>query len=237
MRPVERGPWPMDAEGRDKPFAEYGHAKRFLTRRIGEYCSFCERPVTAGLAVEHVRCKHRNPSLEREWSNFLLACPSCNSTKSTKIETAEDEARHLLPHRDRTLDAFDYTAGRVRLAKLDDPDLEQRARNTDKLVGLTRTPHAGLTRAQLLKHSDTRYLERRRAWQKAAAAREDLLEVDEPQMRRRILAEARAVGFWSVWMTVFRDDEQMQAALCEQATFPGTANERIYPLPAHARVG
>lgn len=42
MRPVERGPWPMDGEGRDVAFAEYGEAKRFLTRRLGEYCSFCD---------------------------------------------------------------------------------------------------------------------------------------------------------------------------------------------------
>lgn len=39
-------------------------------------------------------------------------------------------------------------------------------------------------------------------------------------------------GFWSVWMTVFAEDLDVQDALRD--AFPGTAKrERIYPLPRH----
>jgi hypothetical protein len=235
MRPVERGPWPMDSDGNDISFAEYGHAKKRLVERLEKYCSFCERPTLGGLAVEHIQSKHHNTKLSRDWTNFLLACVNCNSTKLTKIRTEDDEARYLLPHRDRTFDAFDYTAGAVRLVKVSDPKLRERAQATDALVGLTRTPHAGLTTAQLLGATDTRYEDRRRAYQLATNARKDLIEQDTPVVRRLTLDLAKAVGFWSVWMTVFRNDEQMQAALCDAKNFPGTARDRVDPLPPHAR--
>lgn len=44
-----------------------------LIERMGEYCSFCERNVSAGLAVEHIRSKDTNEPLRNEWTNFLLA--------------------------------------------------------------------------------------------------------------------------------------------------------------------
>ena len=35
MRPIECGPWPMDAEGDDIAFTKYAHARPYLARRIG----------------------------------------------------------------------------------------------------------------------------------------------------------------------------------------------------------
>ncbi|NJK32339.1 MAG: HNH endonuclease [Deltaproteobacteria bacterium] len=198
---------------------------------MGDYCSFCEMPLAAALAVEHIRCKDSNLDLELEWTNFLLACPSCNSTKGTKVDTAEDVQRYSWPHLNRTFDLFDYTRGIIRVVVDADPELAGRAKAVDELVGLSRRPGAGLTRAQVLRGSDNRYKKRRETWDEAIAARQDLREQDSPIVRRQILATARARGFWSVWMTVFRDDEQMQAALCE--AFAGTAKERVYPLPPH----
>lgn len=225
----------MDSDGNEIAFAEYGHAKKRLFDRLEKYCSFCERPASGGLAVEHIQSKHHNASLSRDWNNFLLACVNCNSTKLTKIKTEEDESHYLLPHRDRTFDAFDYTAGAVRVAKVSDPKLRERAQHTDELVGLTRTPHVGLTKAQVRGATDTRYEDRRRAYQVATNARNELIELDTPGIRRLTLDLAKAVGFWSVWMTVFRDDEQMQTALCDGKNFPGTAGDRVHPLPPHAR--
>jgi hypothetical protein len=49
----------------------------------------------------------------------------------------------------------------------------------------------------------------------------DLAASREPDlMRRRVVAEATATGFWPVWITVFADDEDMLARLT--AAFPGT---------------
>lgn len=237
MRPVERGPCPKDETGGNRVFREYAYARPHLTNRMGDYCSFCEMLLSAALAVEHIQHKDGNPELECEWDNFLLACPSCNSTKGTKVDTAEDVSQRLWPHMDRTFDAFIYgTGGVVHLAAMSDPMLAARAEQTEAMVGLTRRPGAGLTEAQVRRGSDNRWKMRREAWDTAITARRTLSDTDTADVRSLILATARATGFWSVWMTVFRDDATMQAALCE--TFRGTASDRVFPLPAHlARTG
>jgi uncharacterized protein (TIGR02646 family) len=215
-------------------FDEYGHAKPHLIGRMGDYCSFCELPLAAALAVEHIRCKDKNPTLEREWDNFLLACPSCNSSKGVAVDTVADVERHLWPHQERSADAFIYSdGGIVRVAEDLPPVTRTRAAATESLVGLGRRPGAGLTRDQILRGSDRRYEKRRAAWDQAVNARNDLRRRDDPETRKWILVSACALGFWSVWMTVFADDAAMQAALCD--LFPGTARDRIYPLPQQLR--
>lgn len=231
MRPVHRGPRPSDEAGRPVIFDHHSHARPQLIQRLGDYCSFCELPV-ASIAVEHIRCKVRNPVLEREWENFLLACLSCNSSKGTAIDTSADVERHLWPHRHRSGDAFIYSEGGVvRLVATADPEFNARAAATEVLVGLTRRPGHGLTPEQILRGSDRRYQKRSEAWDEAMEAREDLRQADTPKMRRLVLRLARVCGFWSVWMTVFADDASMQSALC--AVFSGTAQDRVYPLPPH----
>ncbi len=234
MRPVHRGSLPLDDRGSAVVFDEYSYARPDLITRIGAYCSFCEMRLP-NPAVEHIRHKDNNPGLEREWDNFLLACPSCNSTKGTKIDTAADVERHLWPHQHRSGDAFIYSQGGVvRLAGCVEPELAVRAMATEAMVGLSRLPDAGLTKLQVLKGSDRRYEERRQAWDLAVDARRDLRANDTPELRRQILVLAQMSGFWSVWMTVFADDAAMQSALCE--AFAGTARERVYPLPRHMRL-
>jgi hypothetical protein len=49
MRPVDRGAVPNDAVGQPKIFAAYADARADLYDRIGRYCSFCERPIKAGM--------------------------------------------------------------------------------------------------------------------------------------------------------------------------------------------
>ena len=227
MRPVERGPCPRDATGEDVVLDPYNHARPHLIGRTGDYCWFCEMPHPT-VAVEHIRYKDNNPDLRCEWSNFLLACPSCNSTKGTKVDTQADVDRHLWPHLHRTFDAFVYSReGIVRLAEVADPVFAARARATEELVGLTRRPGNGLTKEQILRGSDRRYEKRRVAWEEAVEARKDLWEQDTPVVRKQILKSARAVGFWSVWMTVFHDDEAMRTELCNEA-FRGTASDRVF---------
>lgn len=47
----------------------------------GTYCSYCEcLDETTALAVEHVVPKADFPSWVFDWNNFLLGCPTCNSS-------------------------------------------------------------------------------------------------------------------------------------------------------------
>ncbi len=63
---------------------DYGQARSTLIGGLGAFCSYCELPVSANLAVEHRLPKAYFPTLFLDWSNFLLACPICNSTKGDR---------------------------------------------------------------------------------------------------------------------------------------------------------
>ena len=106
MRSVERGAWPTGNDDRPVVFPQYRHAKGPLVERIGEYCSYCERP--GDLHVEHVVPKCEAPALEREWSNFLLGCVNCNSRKSDRNTS---RVGYLWPDSDDTFGAFVYRSG------------------------------------------------------------------------------------------------------------------------------
>ena len=203
MRSVERGPWPTEGNARPMSLAQYGRAKGPLIERIGEYCSYCERP--GDLHVEHVIPKSAAPKLETEWSNLLLGCVNCNSRKLNKNNTREG---YLWPDRDDTFAAFVYrSGGRVSMKAGLAPRKRLEASALFDLVGLgeTGTP------------TDRRRHKRRQAWDQAVRTR-DLIRDD----KSRILATdvALGTGFFSVWMAVFREDDDMRERLIQ--AFPGT---------------
>lgn len=66
----------------------YRQARGSLITDIGQYCSYCELPLTSSLAVEHTLPKHWFPESQLAWSNFLLACPVCNSVKGANPNQA-----------------------------------------------------------------------------------------------------------------------------------------------------
>lgn len=61
----------------------YRQARSSLIADIGQYCSYCELPLTSSLAIEHTLPKYWFPQNQLSWSNFLLACPVCNSVKGS----------------------------------------------------------------------------------------------------------------------------------------------------------
>lgn len=63
---------------------DWGDARRALIGVLGQYCSYCGSPVFSHLHIEHVRPKSSFPDGIFAWSNFLLACASCNSAKSNR---------------------------------------------------------------------------------------------------------------------------------------------------------
>ena len=203
MRSIDRGPRPTGNDGHPIAFAQYGQAKIPLVERIGEYCSYCERP--GDLHVEHVVPRSVARELETEWSNLLLGCVNCNSRKLDKNHTRQG---YLWPDNDDTFRAFVYrSGGRVSVNEELTPDERCKASAIFNLVGLggMGTP------------TDRRRHKRRRAWDQAVKVR-NLISDD----KSRILAVqvAQGTGFFSVWMAVFYDDVDMQERLTR--AFPGT---------------
>ncbi len=218
MRPIVRGKAPRDSENQEITYPQYDKARGELIDRLGEYCSYCEMHVDADLAVEHVRPKHPASGLQADrvgdWHNFLLACRNCNSTKGKKEGAIGD---CYWPDRDNTFRALTYSEGGVIAAA---PEVDKaKADNTIKLTGLDKNPLNNPAA------SDRRWNNRREAWDLAELSKKDLKQCDTPLMRRQVLRTAQA--YWSVWMTVFKDDPNMLQGLIEQ--FPGTCMDCFDP--------
>jgi uncharacterized protein (TIGR02646 family) len=210
MRPVERGAAP-------KSYARYQDAIGDLEARLGIYCSYCERRLPVGLAVEHIRPKALNPELENEWGNFLLGCPNCNSVKGSR-EVEID--KFLWPDRNNTLLAFTYSSGGfVSLANSLNKKQKIKAQALLDLVGLQNHEEQGWKKPA---PRDKRWQQREEVWTAAEYYRgvfEYLEQVDEAV--NLILEAAKGYGFFSVWMAVFDNYPDIKKGLIH--LFPGTA--------------
>ena len=206
MRSVQRGPWPTGNDGSRISFGKYQQAKDPLIQRIGEYCSYCER--RRGLDVEHVIPRSVAQHLETEWSNLLLACRNCNSRKSNRNDSRDG---YLWPDRDDTFSAFVYQlSGRVSVSERLARGEYRKASALLVLVGL------GAEESP----TDKRHRERRQAWNTAVDAQG---LIGDDHSRDLVVKLALATGFFSIWMAVFHDDEDMRQRLT--AAFRGTRLE------------
>ena len=221
MRPVIRGNWPKKSDNTEIKFKEYAKARGELINRLGEFCSYCEMHLDTSLAVEHVQPKKPDGAIavrtdrELDWHNFLLACTNCNSTKG-KTDVAIDD--YYWPDRDNTFRALQYSVGGIiePAAHLSN-DEKKRAEAIMKLTGLGKQP---LNDSEA---SDRRWLNRKEAWDIADRAKQRLLRNNTLDFKEQILDTAKANGFWSIWMTVFKDNLDMLQGLID--TFPGTCHE------------
>ena len=163
------------------------------------------------LDVEHVVPQVHVRQLETEWSDFLLACRNC---KRRKWHNNTSRDGYLWPDVDDTFNAFTYrSGGRVSVAEELEPDERTKANELFGLVGLG----APVT------DSDRRRHKKRQAWDKAKEIR-DSANVDDKW--RWVNDVAVATGFFSVWMTVFRDDVDMCRKL--KQAFPGTRLKAVF---------
>ena len=215
MRPVQRGEIPTDDDGNEVAFSDYKHARDPLIDRIGDYCSYCEVALHDQVDVEHVLPKSINDSLELDWSNFLLACGTCNSIKGSKDIELDDV---FWPDQDNTSRVFFYELDEAPQA-VDHPDVDpSKAAATLQLTGIDRQPgHPKLS------DRDRRWKKRFDAWGLALEIAQMLESRDDAEMRSLAVEVAAARGFWSVWMTVFSDDPDMLNLLIDR--FPGTATD------------
>lgn len=215
MRPVKRGDSPQNTD-----FTNYQDAKPFLVNRIGQYCSYCERRIATNLAVEHIQPKGlpAYAALEGCWHNFLLGCVNCNSNKRDKDLVLSDT---LLPDRDNTFVAFDYSAdGRIELSAQVPLAKHTMAKNLLTLVGLDKPISVHLDENGKQVALD-RVAQRMEAWGIALSAKEDIdADPDNKILRKWVIETALGHGFFSIWMNVFARNLDMRKRLIE--AFPGT---------------
>lgn len=225
MRPVERGLAP-------NVYDNYQDAGPDLQARLGDYCSYCERQIETHLAVEHVQPKDPVPALRNEWTNFLLGCVNCNSSKGAHPVVLAD---YFWPDLDNTILAFDYGAGGIVNASSRLPAaLQTKARDTVRLTGLDKDPgNPDLARRPTSK--DRRWLRRLEAWQLAERSRQRLAQSNTSELREQVIETALARGMFSIWHYAFVGDLDMRRRLRE--AFLGTAvdcfdpNEDPLPRP------
>jgi uncharacterized protein (TIGR02646 family) len=221
MRPVRRGISPRTID-----FADYEDAKPYLVSRIGRYCSFCERPISTVLAVEHIQPKSLEAykSLIGRWDNFLLACVNCNSCKKAKDIVLADV---LLPDRDNTFEAFIYSAdGVVTLASHLTVGTGVMAARILEATGLDKKICMTLDENGKQVALD-RVSQRMEAWAIAEESRTDVLNhPTNTAVRESVIRLAVSTGFFSIWMKVFSVDSEMRNRLID--AFAGTRGSACF---------
>lgn len=215
MRPVDKGA-PPDVE-----LKKYGDAEPYLEQRIGAYCSFCEMSIKHVPEVEHKEAKARGGA-ELEWDNFLLSCKYCNTRKGTKVGKGEKD-NYLWPDEDDTFHVFSYEDD---VPKLDEDylkkntELRSKAKNLFQLVKLDNIPTS-------LRDKDKRYSRRIEAHNCALKSKDGWDKVkqssDKQVYLETIVELAESTGFFSVWMTVFKDEYEVKNLLID--AFKGTKRE------------
>lgn len=224
MRPVRKGASPITAD-----FNQYQDAKTDLVSRLGLYCSYCERKINTLLAVEHIEPKKGvfgQPQLEKQWSNFLLACANCNACKSSKKVNFK---RLIFPDRDQSYYAYIYQEdGTIAL----NPALSARqqvvARNTLRLVGLDKP-------LQVYYDSNDEQVALDRSGQRMevfgiAQVALSLLQAEplSASVKDAIVMMALPTGFFSIWMNIFDAYPDMKVRFVK--AFKGTEESGCFDM-------
>ncbi|MCY4005762.1 MAG: HNH endonuclease [Rhodobacteraceae bacterium] len=214
---MTKGPSP-----RKDAYPHYRDALDDLTDRLGSFCSYCEQQIQHRPEIEHVQPKSLEPGLERCWENLLLGCATCNQVKSNKSVNLDQVA---LPDRDNTFRGLSFHKdGRLEVSDdLTDPQAKLMKRVV-RLVRLDRHPDCK-NKDDRPTPRDKRAELRRDVWDIATEALNTFEKIGlQPTNSGRIACLivnlAVAKGFFSVWMTVFRDHPDMLNRFIQ--AFPGT---------------
>lgn len=218
MRPVDKGKAP------DVIFKKYQDAEPYLEERIGPYCSFCEFYIQHVPEVEHKESKSQGGE-ELEWGNLLLSCKYCNTRKGISVKGG-DLKKYLWPDEDNTFYAFTYSEAIPKLneeyLKEQDESVREKAENLYNLLKLGNIPTNPSDR-------DRRFAARNEAKNCAVNSRNAWENMQHPTDKEAYLAQtiilAKATGFFSVWMDVFKDYPEATEKLID--AFKGTKKEYI----------
>lgn len=198
----------------------YGDARKVLLANLGNYCSYCECHFANGalLQTEHVQPQGLTENgvlkyehLKTKWTNFLLACATCNGKGNKGSKDVVLDEIHL-PHRNNTFMSLCYKEAGV---VIPNPELPEPSRTHAealiKLVGLDKSDS----------ETDFRCDVRRHTWDKAQIYLHKY-ENGEYSLDEMI-ADIKLRNCWSIWFTVFKGHDEVRKALIEE--FPGTASE------------
>ena len=196
---------------------------------LGEYCSFCERPLPDESFVWHKgqRTTVTGPSPYSEWPKILLACRNCAESATANGDV--DGIRLLYPddppwYSPISLPPFTYELKEVTIVEVDAQGSSLTSRRASQVVIEGQTEEAMQTvlyfklntpyydrqsetiripRAELLAQNDVR-LEKRTSVYHSAVELSVQLE-KHPDLRKYAVGVARQLisssGFWSVWVT------------------------------------
>lgn len=222
MRPVEKGESPYTK------IKAYQTAFPYLKKRLGDYCTFCEMRVNNALAVEHKESKNSGGALT-DWKNLLLSCTYCNSRKGEKIKKGEAD-RWLWPDEHNTFLAFSYENAVPKVAEDYLPTVGEDALQKAKAVlkGLALDSHPDAVNMCVSgKNRDKRWEKRFETLNIAEDAKQAWKECKDTEFRavemKNIMNLAKGYGFFSVWMMVFAEEDEVKNVLIR--AFAGTATD------------
>lgn len=216
MRPVDKGKAPQIA------YKKYQDAEPDLEARLGAYCSFCEMAINHVPEVEHREAKSTGGELLK-WENLLLSCKYCNTRKGVAVEKGDKDS-YIWPDVDDTFHAYSYDKDIPRLneAYLNSKGIgeKEKAENLFHLLKLDNIPISPSDK-------DRRYSSRNETRNCAFESKIGLSKMKETSERKAYLNTlknlALAKGFFSVWMEVFKDDDEVKQLLI--SSFKGTKEE------------
>lgn len=216
MRPVKK--WNIGENGVVAIYNPYSKAKSVLKSNFGKepyfYCNYCDRKLPGiTIDVEHILPKGLThyAHLKFSWDNFLLSCKSCNGVKLDKDFNLSDV---VLPHLNNTLLCFNFeNDGTVTVKNGLDPVVITKSTNTISLVGLDIGENHPNRKPQ-----DDRFSERRETLN---LAKRKLGQFEQKKQDVSDIVElAKHSGFWSLWMEVFNDHQDVKNELIK--AFQGT---------------
>lgn len=216
MRPVDKGNAPRT------DYKKYQDAEPDLEKRLGPYCSFCEMCINHVPEVEHLEAKSEGGK-ELDWENLLLSCKYCNTRKGVRVKSG-DKGMYLWPDKDDTFHAYMYDEDIPRLNEeyLKSKGAEEKTK-AENLFELLRLDNIPITP----RDKDRRYTLRNETRNYAKESKEGLSKINDCSLRADYLdltiKLALAKGFFSVWMEVFKDDEEVKQLLI--SSFKGTKEE------------
>ncbi len=228
--------------GRPKVVSDYTYWRGDLLARLGNYCCYCNMPLTDGPEVEHVQPKNppqgtAQPGSILAWENLLLSCGACNRYKGNRAVSpaefylAEHHNTHLVFHYIR----LDHPSkpGQKACIPVPSNDALVNPLKAKETIDLTALAELKDDRG---KASDLRWNLRHDAWISAATSERnwrDFGHLYPDEFLEDLLQKAKATGFFSIWFNVFQDVPSVRHALIQ--AFPGTAqncfDQNANPLP------
>lgn len=234
MRPINRGPVPLLANGQPQTVSDYRDWRLALAGRLGNYCCYCDMPLNNSPQVEHV-VPQSGGGAPLTWDNLLLACSACNRAKWDYPCAA---APHALPDIHNTYLAFKHQVvphprlpGRQACIMQIRTGLNRQQRTkAAATLGLCKLDQVPGKPGQVLRMSDVRWQKRLEAWVTAGVCRQvwdNPVSGATSQALVLIKEVVQARGFFSVWFDVFHDVRQVKKMLVD--AFPNTA--ACFPAP------